>query len=204
PYPTRVASPSDVIAANRGSPHLTVDTLPDAPPGTEVCTDPNVRRVQISWVPPTSQSELLAALDELGEKPDAFQAECGQFAPDVSAAPPLAKRIRELRATTAHLRDLLTVSEQQLEIAYSDAHDTVKSADQVIRFVAARDRKAAQRWPAVTTYGAEHATLTLSGRERATRAREEEKKAKEREAAKANAPDAAPAKEGAEGAAKEG
>lgn len=203
--PTKVAASNDVLAANRGSPHIAPGALPPWPRGAMICTDASLRRTQITWVPETSYAELDGALAELGAAPERVTKVCGPLAPDVSNAPALRSRINDLSVTTKHLRDLLAVSEQQLEIALSDAHGMVKGTEKVLRIAVERDPAVASSFARVFRYGAEHAGLTLTGRERAKRLREEEKKAREREAAKANTPDPAPAKEGAakEGSAKE-
>ena len=195
--PVRVAASDDALAANRGSSHVTFDALPPLPRGAVICTDASLRRAQITWVPETSHAELDAALGELSDAPEQVAQVCGPLAPDVSSAPALRRRINDLRASTKHLGDLLAVSEQQLEIALSDAHGMVKGTEKVLRIAVERDPGVASSFARVFRYGSEHAALTLSGRERAKRLREEEKKAREREAAKASAPAVPPATEGA-------
>ena len=193
--PVRVAASDDVLAANRGSPHVPPSALPPWPRGAQLCTDASLRRTQITWVPETSYAELDGALAELGAAPERVERVCGPLAPDVSSAPALRSRINDLSVTTKHLRDLLAISEQQLEIALSDAHGMVKGTEKVLRIAIERDPGVASSFTRVFRYGAEHAALTLSGRERAKRVREEEKKAREREAAKASTPDPSTAKE---------
>lgn len=182
--PQPIAAHDDVIAAIRGSAHLTLDELPEAPPGV-LTLDPAEHSSRITWVPKNGHAVLNAALKEMTSQSELLRETCGPLAPRLGDTEALRDRIEALSAVLRHLDYLREVTASQLVVARSDAKRRVKAAARAVRFANEMNPTVESHWPAVLQCDDDHAARIAKGKGQAKRARESVKKAEEAKRAKA-------------------